>query len=68
MHLSTIELRQFVKINVMWRPIFIIVLFFIVLWRELNCIKIPQGEADKSANLWGNLRAKGGVVPPSVYT
>jgi hypothetical protein len=40
----------------------------IVLWRELNCVKIPQGDANKSANRWGNLRAKGGVVPPSVYT
>ncbi len=48
--------------------IFIIVQFVIVLWRELNCVKIPQGEANKSANRWGNLRAKGGVVPPSVYT
>jgi hypothetical protein len=33
-----------------WRPIFIIVQFVIVLWRELNCVKIPQGEANKSAN------------------
>ncbi len=32
-------------------------------------VKIPQSEANKSANRWGNLRAKGGiVVPPSVYT
>jgi hypothetical protein len=38
---------------------YIYVLFIIVLWRELNCVKIPQGEANKSANLWGNLRAKG---------
>jgi hypothetical protein len=52
----------------MWRPIFIIVLFVIVLWRELNSVKIPQDEANKSANRWGNLRAKGGVVPPSVYS
>jgi hypothetical protein len=50
-----------------WRPIFIIVLFVIVLWHELNCVKIPQGEANKSANRWGNLRAKGGVVPHSVF-
>jgi hypothetical protein len=54
---------------ILWRPLFIIVLFIIVLWRELNCVKIPQGEVNKSANRWGNLRAKGGVVvPPSVYT
>ncbi len=26
-------------------------------------LKNPQGEANKSANRWGNLRAKGGVVP-----
>ncbi len=37
------------------------------LWREFNCVKIPQGEANKSANRWGNLRAKGGVVTPSVF-
>jgi hypothetical protein len=46
----------------MWRPIFIIALFVIALWREFNCVKIPQGEANKSANRWGNLRAKGGVL------
>ncbi len=50
----------------MWRPIFIIALFVIVFWREFNSVKIPQGEANKSANRWGNLRAKGGVVPPLV--
>jgi hypothetical protein len=47
---------------IVWRPIFIILLFIIVLWRDLNCVKIPQGQANKSANRWGNLRAKGGVV------
>ena len=31
----------------LWRPIFIIVLFILVLRRELNCVKIPQGEANK---------------------
>jgi hypothetical protein len=36
-----------------------------VLWRELK--KIPQGETNKSANRWGNLRVKGRVVLPSVY-
>ncbi len=41
-------------------------LFVIVLWREFNCVKIPQGEANKSGNRWGNLRAEGGVVPTSV--
>jgi hypothetical protein len=50
----------------MWQPIFIIVQFIIVLWRELNCVKIPQGKANKSTNNWGDLRAKGGVLPPSV--
>ncbi len=30
--------------------------------------KNPQGEANKSANRWGNLRTKGEVVPLSVYT
>ncbi len=50
----------------MWRPIFIIALFVTVLWREFNSVKISQGEANKSANRWGNLRAKGGVVPPLV--
>ncbi len=53
-------------INSLWRPIFIIVLFVIVLWREFNRVKIPQSEANKSANRWGNLLATGGVVPPSV--
>ncbi len=48
--------------------VFIIVQFVIVLKRELNCVKIPQGETNKSANRWDNLRAKGGEVPPSVYT
>jgi hypothetical protein len=52
----------------LWRPIFIIVKFVIVLWRELNCVKIPQGETNKSANHWGNLRTKVGVVSPSVYS
>ncbi len=52
--------------NSLWRSIFIIVLFVIVLWRELNSVKIPQSEANKSANRWGNLRATGLVVPPSV--
>jgi hypothetical protein len=51
---------------VLWRPVFIISLFVTVLWREFNCAKIPQGEANKSANRWGNLRAEGGVVPTSV--
>jgi hypothetical protein len=27
-----------------------ILLFVIVLWRESNCVKIPQGDANKSAN------------------
>ncbi len=53
--------------NKLWRPTFIIALFVIVLWREFNWVlKIPRGEANKSANRWGNIRAKGGVVPPSV--
>jgi hypothetical protein len=56
------------RMVIMWQPIFIILLFVIVLWRDLNCVKIPQGQANKSANCWGNLRAKGGVVPSSVYT
>ncbi len=38
------------------------IFYTVVLWRELNCVKISQGEANKSANRWGNLRAKGGVV------
>jgi hypothetical protein len=49
-------------------PAYYIALYVIVLWREFNCVKIPQSEANKSANSWGNLRAKGGVVLPSVYT
>jgi hypothetical protein len=28
----------------MWQPIFIIVQFVIVLWHDLHCVKIPQGE------------------------
>jgi hypothetical protein len=48
--------------------VFIIALFVLVLWREFNCVKIPQGEINKSANRSGNLRAKGGVVvTPSVF-
>ncbi len=53
---------------VLWRPIFIIALYVIVLWREFNCVKKPQSKVNKSVNHWGNLRAKGGVVPLSVYT
>jgi hypothetical protein len=34
---------------------------------RVNRVRIPQGEANKSAIGWGNLRAKGGVVPPSVF-
>jgi hypothetical protein len=41
--------------------------FVIVLWRELNCVKSPQGEANKSASRRGDLRGKGGVVSPSVF-
>jgi hypothetical protein len=51
---KTNEARIFREITILWRPIFII-----VLWRELNYVKIPQGDANKSANLWGILRAKG---------
>ncbi len=43
---------SFLNLFIMWRPIFIIVQFVIVLRRELNCVKIPQGEANKSANRW----------------
>ncbi len=50
-------------LRVLWWPIFIIALYVIVLWREFNCVKILQSEANKSANRWGNLRAKGGVLP-----
>jgi hypothetical protein len=32
----------------------------------IKLCKIPQSEANKSANRWGNLRTKSGVVPPSV--
>jgi hypothetical protein len=40
-----------------------------VIWRELNCVKIPRGEASKirESPRWGKLRAKGEVVPLSVY-
>jgi hypothetical protein len=43
-------LHQNCLFMVVWRPIFIIVLLVIELWRELNCVKIPQGDAKKSAN------------------
>ena len=56
------------KIMILWRPIFIIVMYVIVLWRKFNCVKSPKVRQIKSANRWGNLGAKGGVVPPSVYT
>jgi hypothetical protein len=49
------------------RPIFTIALYVIVIWREFNCVRIPQSEANKSVNRWGNLHATGGVVPPSVF-
>ncbi len=39
----------FVILILLW-PIFIIVLFVTVLWRELNCVKIPQCDANKSTN------------------
>jgi hypothetical protein len=64
---KTNEARIFREITILLRPICIIVQSVIVLWRELNYVKIPQGDANKSANLWGILRAKGGVVPPSVF-
>ncbi len=32
---------------------------------RINLSKNPHGEANKSANRWGNLRAKGGVGTPS---
>ena len=49
--------------------IYIIALFDILFFREFNCVKIPQGEGNKSANSWGNLRAKGGgvILSPLVY-
>jgi hypothetical protein len=31
----------------LWRPIFIIALYVIVLWRQFNCVKIPQSGANK---------------------
>jgi hypothetical protein len=34
---------------------------------RIKLFKNPQSEANKSANRWGILRAKGGVVPPSVF-
>jgi len=34
---------------------------------QVICVRIPQGEANKSANRWGNLCAKGGVVPQKLY-
>jgi hypothetical protein len=37
------------------------------LWRKFNCVKIPQGDTNKSATRWGSLSAKGGIVPPSVF-
>jgi hypothetical protein len=40
-----------------------------VLWRELNYVKIPQGDAKKSANLWGILRVCGSnKLPPHDLT
>jgi len=45
------------QLLVLWRPIFIIALFVIVLWREFNCVKIPQGEANKSAKIAGVIYA-----------
>jgi hypothetical protein len=37
----------------MWRPIFIIVLYVIVLWGKFNYVKIPQSEAKKICELLG---------------
>jgi hypothetical protein len=55
---KTNEARIFREITILWRPMFIIVQSVIVLWRELNYVKIPQSDANKSANLWGILRGK----------
>ncbi len=35
---------------VLWRPIFNVVQFVIVLWRELNCLKTPQWDAYEFAS------------------
>jgi hypothetical protein len=60
---TAIKLRtSLLSILILWRPIFIIVQFVIVLWRELNWVKIPQSEANKSVNRWVILRAKSGVL------
>jgi hypothetical protein len=45
--------------NVLWRPIFIITLFVIVLWREFTVLKSPKARQIKSANRRVNLCAKG---------
>jgi hypothetical protein len=52
---------------VLWRPILLLYCTY-SLWRKFTCVKIPQSEANKSANCWGNFGAKGGVVPPSVFS
>jgi hypothetical protein len=33
--------------NMLWRPIYIIILYVIVLWRKFNYVKISQSEANK---------------------
>jgi hypothetical protein len=49
------------KVINLWRPIFIIELFVIVLWREFNCVKIPQGAARQI-----NPRIAGLIYAPKV--
>ncbi len=50
----------------LWRPILFVCCTY-SLWRKFNCVKKPQSEANKIRESLGNLRAKGGVVPPSVF-
>ncbi len=47
--------------------IFIIVKFVIVLWRQLNCVKIPQGDANKSANPQFYITSKNMVLYVKIF-
>ncbi len=53
---------------VLWRPIqYYYCDVRIVYGASLTVQKSPKARQIKSANHWGDLRAKGGVVPPSVF-
>ena len=51
---------------VLWRPTINVVQLVKLLWRDFICIKIPQGNANKSASRL-YVYAPKVIVPPSVF-